>query len=148
MMPIYLSIEKLASVLAGAMLTLHLSLPHPQETEPAHPRVIEILADHDSRYKIAGLKQPEITVKAGEHVILRITAKKAKNKNREGAVHGFTLLRAQDQKAVLGWDFALLPGTQDINAIGPDEPGEYIVVCTVICSEDHEGMKMRFVVTR
>jgi heme/copper-type cytochrome/quinol oxidase subunit 2 len=32
--------------------------------------------------------------------------------------------------------------------IAPDEPGEYVVVCTVICSEDHEGMFMRFVVTQ
>jgi heme/copper-type cytochrome/quinol oxidase subunit 2 len=29
----------------------------------------------------------------------------------------------------------------------PDEPGEYVVVCSVICSEEHEGMFMMFVVT-
>ena len=26
------------------------------------------------------------------------------------------------------------------------DPGEYVVVCTVICSEDHEGMNMRLLV--
>ena len=32
----------------------------------AQARVIEITADSDSRYKIAGQRTPEITVKAGE----------------------------------------------------------------------------------
>ena len=39
---------------------------------PVH--VIEVLADKDSRYKIAGERKPEITVKAGEQILLRITA--------------------------------------------------------------------------
>jgi plastocyanin len=110
------------------------------------PRVIEILADHDSRYKIEGQKQPVITVKAGEAITLRITAKKAKNVNRDGAIHGFTLLRAKDRSPVDGWDFMLKPGVQEFSATAPTEPGEYVVLCTVICSQDHEGMNMKFVV--
>jgi hypothetical protein len=109
-------------------------------------RVIEILADHDSRYKIQGQKQPSITVKAGELITLRITAKKAKNLNRDGSIHGFSLLRAKDRQPVPEWDFLLKPGTQEFTLAAPSEPGEYIVVCTVICSQDHEGMSMRFVV--
>ena len=109
-------------------------------------RVIEILADHDSRYKIQGQKQPSITVKAGELITLRITAKKAKNLNRDGSIHGFSLLRAKDRQPVPDWDFLLKPGTQEFTLAAPSEPGEYIVVCTVICSQDHEGMNMRFVV--
>ncbi len=144
----YCILVRLARLIALGTLAAYFPSAQVQENEAVHARVIEVLADHDSRYKIAGLKQPEITVKAGEHLTLRITARKAKNRNREGAVHGFTLLRAKDQKAVSGWDFALLPGTQEFNVVAPDEPGEYTVVCTVICSEDHEGMKMRFVVTR
>jgi heme/copper-type cytochrome/quinol oxidase subunit 2 len=139
---------RLASVIALGTLALHLSCPHFQENDPARARVIEVLADHDSRYKMEGLRQPEIIVRAGEHIILRITARRAKNRNREGAVHGFTLLRAKDQKPVPGWDLALLPGTQEFEVIAPDEIGEYMVVCTVICSDDHEGMKMRLLVTR
>ena len=109
-------------------------------------RIIEILADHDSRYKIQGQKQPIITVKAGELVTLRITAKKAKNLNRDGSIHGFSLLRAKDRNPVPDWDFLLKPGTQEFTLAAPSEAGEYVVVCTVICSEDHEGMNMRFVV--
>jgi heme/copper-type cytochrome/quinol oxidase subunit 2 len=117
-----------------------------QNSQPA-ARVIEILADHDSRYKMEGQKQPVITAKAGEQITLRITAKKAKNLNRDGSIHGFSLLRARDRKPVQDWDFLLKPGIQEFTVAAPSEPGEYIVVCTVICSQDHEGMSMRFVVT-
>jgi len=112
----------------------------------AETHVIEILADKDSRFKIAGLKNAEITVKAGEPVLLRITAKKAKTMNRDGAIHGFTLLRAKDRKHVPGWDLELKPGTQEFQLRAPSEPGEYIVLCTVICSSDHENMNMKFTV--
>jgi heme/copper-type cytochrome/quinol oxidase subunit 2 len=116
------------------------------QTVQPQARVIEILADHDSRYKIQGQKQPTITVRAAEQITLRITAKKAKNRNRDGSIHGFALLRDKDRQAVPGWDFLLKPGVQEFTVAAPSEAGEYIVVCTVICSEDHEGMSMRFVV--
>lgn len=110
-------------------------------------RVIEILADKDSRYKMAGLAKPEITVKAGEAILLRITARKGKTWNRDGSIHGFSLLRAKDRSKVDGWDLLLKPGTQEFQVTAPEQPGEYIVVCTVICSEEHEGMSLKFVVT-
>jgi heme/copper-type cytochrome/quinol oxidase subunit 2 len=37
-------------------------------------------------------------------------------------------------------------GQQEFLLTAPAEPGDYEVVCTVICSEDHEGMHMKFVV--
>jgi heme/copper-type cytochrome/quinol oxidase subunit 2 len=110
------------------------------------PRVIEVLADKDSRYKIAGEKKPEISVNAGEQVLLRITARRAKSWNRDGSIHGFSLLRAKDRSKVDGWDLLLKPGQQEFLMTAPQEPGEYVVVCTVICSPDHEGMSMKFVV--
>ena len=63
--------------------------------------VIEVLADSDSRYKIAGESTPEITVKAGERVLLRVTARRGKTWNRDGSIHGFGLLRAKDRTKVL-----------------------------------------------
>ena len=42
----------------------------------AQARVIELTADSDSRYKIAGMRTPEITVKVGEQILLRVTARK------------------------------------------------------------------------
>jgi heme/copper-type cytochrome/quinol oxidase subunit 2 len=109
-------------------------------------RVIEVLADKDSHFKIAGMSHAEITVKAGEPILLRVIARKGKTWNRDGTVHGFTLLRANDHHKVSGWDLELKPGMQEFSLTAPVEPGEYEVLCTVICSEDHEGMRMKFVV--
>jgi hypothetical protein len=104
-------------VIAGALLVIV-----PRSGAQVH--VIEFTADSDSRYKIAGQRTPEITVKAGEQV----------------------LLRAKDRTKVDGWDLLFKPGTQEFTLTAPSEPGEYVVVCTVICSEDHEGMHMKFTV--
>ena len=116
------------------------------QADAVQPHVIEVLADSDSRYKIAGERTPEITVKAGEQVLLRVTARRGKSWNRDGSIHGFSLLRAKDRTRVEGWDLLLKPGKQEFQLTAPAEPGEYIVVCTVICSEDHEGMQMKFTV--
>jgi heme/copper-type cytochrome/quinol oxidase subunit 2 len=112
----------------------------------AQAHVIEVTADSDSRYKIAGMRTPEITVKAGEQVLLRVTAHRGKSWNRDGSIHGFTLLRAKDRTRVEGWDLLFKPGKQEFTLTAPSEPGEYVVVCTVICSEEHEGMHMKFTV--
>jgi heme/copper-type cytochrome/quinol oxidase subunit 2 len=116
----------------------------PRASAQAH--VIEFTADSDSRYKIAGQHVPEITVKAGEQVLLRVTARRAKSWNRDGSIHGFTLLRAKDRTRVDGWDLLFKPGKQEFLLSAPTEPGQYEVVCTVICSEEHEGMHMKFTV--
>src|ERR1041384_8862171 len=107
------------------------------------PHVIEVVADKDSRYKIAGQSKPEITLKAGEQVTLRITANKGKTWNRDGTIHGFTLLRASNRTKVPGWNFALQQGTQELHLTAPLEPGDYVVVCTLICSKTQENMKMK-----
>jgi len=112
----------------------------------AQMHVIEVTADSDSRYKIAGQRTPAITVKAGEKLLLRVTANKGKSWNRDGSIHGFTLLRAKDRTRVDGWDLLFRPGKQEFQLTAPIEPGEYEVVCTVICSDDHEGMHMKFTV--
>jgi len=129
-----------AGIVAGAALLV--SVP----AASAQARVIEITADSDSRYKIAGQRTPEITVKAGEQIVLRVTAHRGKTWNRDGSIHGFTLLRAKDRTRVEGWDLLFKPGRQEFILTAPTESGEYVVVCTVICSEDHEGMHMKFTV--
>lgn len=126
---------------AASMFVLMLAAP-----AGAQSRVIEVLADKDSHFKIDGKSNPEITVKAGEPVTLKISARKGKTWNRDGSVHGFTLLRRKDHAKVPGWDLELRPGSQEFTLTAPAEPGEYEVLCTVICSGDHEGMRMKFVV--
>ena len=119
------------------------SVHHPAQAQ-AH--VIEVVADKDSRYKSPDGGKPEITLKAGEQVLLRVSARKAKSRNRDGSIHGFTLLRVGDRTKVQGWNLLLRPGQQEFQLTAPADPGEYVVVCTVICSEDHEGMNMRLLV--
>jgi heme/copper-type cytochrome/quinol oxidase subunit 2 len=112
----------------------------------AQVHVIELVADKDSRYKNPDGSKPEITLKAGEQVVLRVSARKAKSWNRDGSIHGFTLLRAGDRSRVEGWNLLLRPGQQEFQLTAPAEAGEYVVICTVICSEYHEGMNMRLLV--
>jgi len=139
-------VRRRAGNLCGVVwLSCMIALAQAPAGGPVH--VIEVLADKDSRYKIAGETKPEIMVKAGEQILLRITARKGKSWNRDGSIHGFSLLRAKDRSKVPGWDLLLKPGTQEFSMTAPEEPGEYVVVCTVICSEEHEGMFMKFVVT-
>jgi hypothetical protein len=115
---------------------------------PARPqaRLVEVTAGHDSRFRVAGQAKPVITVKSGEEIRLRITAVKAKSKNKDGSIHSFTLLRSKDRSPVPDWDLMLKPGTQEFTMTAPEEPGEYEVVCTVICSEDHPQMSLKFIV--
>ena len=137
-MPVLLGVHVFAALLLW---------PFPRAAMPQQvPRLIEVLADHDSRYKMQGLSKPSITVTAGEKVHLRITAIRAKNRNRDGSIHGFSLLRPKDHQPVPGWELLLKPGVQEFDLTAPEEPGEYLVVCTVICSENHDGMNMKFVV--
>jgi len=124
---------------AGALLVSKLWAQMP-------PHTIELIADRDSRYKMAGLRTPQITVKAGELVLLRVTANRGKSWNRDGSIHGFTMLRAKDRTKVEGWDLLFRPGKQEFLLTAPTEPGEYEVVCTVICSDEHEGMHMKLIV--
>lgn len=117
-----------------------------QATPATTPRVIEVVADKDSRFKMPGQRHPEITVRAGEALLLRIEARRGKTWNRDGSIHGFTLLHAKDHAKVPGWDLELRQGKQEFALTAPSQPGEYEVLCTVICSDDHDGMRMKFIV--
>jgi heme/copper-type cytochrome/quinol oxidase subunit 2 len=118
----------------------------PAAPAAAQARVIDVLADKDSRFRIPGQSHAEITVKAGEPLVLRIEARRGKTWNRDGSIHGFTLLHAKDHAKVPGWDLELHSGKQEFSLTAPAQPGEYEVLCTVICSDDHDGMRMKFIV--
>ena len=131
------------TLLLAAGLGIH---PGEAQIHQAGVHVIDVVADKDSRYKSPDGGKPEIILKAGEPVLLRVSARKAKSWNRDGSIHGFTLLRAGDRSKVPGWNLLLRPGAQEFQLAAPADPGEYVVVCTVICSEDHEGMNMKVLV--
>jgi len=144
------SLTAMGRVCGIAIASFWLVQPFLAAQEPiktaAEPRLIEVIADHKSRFSVPGQSEPAISVKAGEKVRLRITAMKAANRNRDGSVHGFTLLHPGDHKPVDGWDFLLQPGTHEFIVTAPTEPGNYEVVCTVICSDNHEHMSMKLTV--
>jgi len=118
----------------------------PSQSIPATaPRVIELTADHDSRYRQGHTASPSIEVFAGESLILRITAVRAKEVARDGSVHGLALLD-NNSNAVAGWSFFLRPGVQELTVTAPLKAGRYTAVCTVICSDAHEGMGFTLVV--
>ena len=118
----------------------------PRSSAQNQMRVVEILADHDSLFKIGRQVSPTLTFKAGEEVQFRITARKARTLNRNGYIHGFALIRKKDGAKFPDWDLELKPGTQEFVLKVPSEPGEYQIVCTVICSDGHEDMHMKVIV--
>lgn len=108
-------------------------------------RVIEILADNDSRYKVEGQPGPEVRLRAGEKIDLRITAHRGKRWRRDGAVHGFTMV-GNGGIEVPGWNFSLKEGLNEFHVMAPMEPGDYIVICTVVCGRAHDQMNMKVLV--
>jgi hypothetical protein len=130
------------SVISGLFLASCYGI-HAQTPSPRQVHLVEVLADQDSQYKIVGLLKPRITVRAGEQILLRIRARRGRSWNRDGSVHGFALLRADDRSKVPGWDLQLRPGMQEFLMAAPEQVGEYLVVCTVMCGQDHDGMQMK-----
>ena len=109
----------------------------------AAPRVIQVTADEDGKFKVPGQKgKPVITLKPGEVVTLKITSMKGTDWEKDGAVHSFTINALKDQ----GWDLRLKEGTQNFTLAAPSEPGEYLVECMVRCGKAHDDMKMKLVV--
>lgn len=111
---------------------------------PVH--MVSLIADHDSVFRVMGEKKSEIDLIAGEPVLLHVYARKAKTMNRDGSVHGLLLLNSQ-HKPVAGWDLLFKPGVQEVQLTAPGEPGTYEAVCTVVCSAEHDQMKLKVVVS-
>lgn len=108
------------------------------------PRIIDITADQDNRFKVPKQKDPVITMKVNEVAVLRITSRKGGEwDQKDGAVHTFTITALKDR----GWNLRLKEGVQKFPVVAPAEPGEYVVECTVKCGKGHDDMKMKLVVT-
>jgi hypothetical protein len=68
------------------------------------PRIIDITADSDNRFKIPKMKDPVITMKVNEVAVLRITAHRGGEwDEKDGAIHTFTINALKDR----GWNFRL-----------------------------------------
>ena len=105
-------------------------------------RVVEVIADKDNTFKVPGRKNPVITAKPGEQIVLRITSHFGKEQARDGSVHSFVVKKLRDQ----GWDIRLKEGSQEYTLVVPQQQGEYLIECTVYCGRGHDDMKMKLVV--
>lgn len=108
------------------------------------PRVIQLTADHDNKFKVAGQKDPSITVKAKEVIKFRITAHKGTEMDPKfpGCVHSFTIKELKDQ----GWDVCLKEGMNEAVLVAPSKPGEYKIECMAKCGKGHDDMAMKMIV--
>src|ERR1039458_6742589 len=106
------------------------------------PRVIEITATKDNKFKIAGQKEPVITAKPGEVLKLHITTFKGPEFEKDGTAHSITINELKDQ----GWNIRLKEGVKDYTVAAPDKPGEYKSICDVKCGKGHDDMTLKLIV--
>jgi heme/copper-type cytochrome/quinol oxidase subunit 2 len=108
------------------------------------PRTIQLTADHDNKFKVAGQKEPAITVKAKEVIKFRVTAHKGSEMDPKfpNCVHSFSIKELKDQ----GWDVCLKEGMNEFVLVAPSKPGEYKVECMAKCGKGHDDMAMKMVV--
>lgn len=110
------------------------------------PRVIQLTADKDNKFKVAGLKDPAITVKVNEPVKFRVTAHKGTETDPQhpGCIHTFTVKELKDQ----GWDVCLKEGMNEFVLVAPGQPGEFKIECMSKCGKGHDDMGMKLSVTQ
>lgn len=105
-------------------------------------RTVEIIADKDNTFKLAGGNGP-LTLKAGEVVTFKITSLFGGEKARDGAVHSFVVRSLRDK----GWSVRLKEGVQEFTLTAPSA-GKYLIECTVECGKGHDSMNMQMVVVK
>lgn len=126
------------------LLLVALAVP-PRYTLAQEPRVIQLTADHDNKFKVPGQKEPAITVKAKEVIKFRITSHKGTETDPKypGCGHTFTIKELKDQ----GWDVCLKEGMNEFVLVAPSKPGEYKVECLSKCGKGHDDMALKITVT-
>ena len=108
------------------------------------PRVIQLTADHDNKYKVPGQKVPVITVKAKEVIKFRVTAHKGTETDPKypGCVHTLSIKELKSQ----GWDVCLKEGMNEFVLVAPGKPGDYKAECLSKCGKGHDDMAMKMTV--
>jgi heme/copper-type cytochrome/quinol oxidase subunit 2 len=110
------------------------------------PRVIQLTADKDNKFKVAGQKDPAITVKANEVIKFRITAHKGTETDPQhpDCIHTFTVKELKDQ----GWDLCLKEGMNEVVLVAPGKAGDFKIECMSKCGKGHDDMGMKLTVTQ
>lgn len=110
------------------------------------PRVIQITADKDNKFKVPGQKDPSITVKVNEAIKFRVTGHPGTETDPQhpGCIHTFTVKELKDQ----GWDVCLKEGMNEFVLVAPSKPGEFKIECMSKCGKGHDDMGMKLSVTQ
>ena len=132
-------------LIAGVSLFLFFAMVIPSLQMLAQgPRVIEIAATSDNKFKVAGQKQAVITVKPKEVIKFRITSKWGDEKDPKwpGCPHSFSIKGFEDQ----GWNKCLKEGMNEFVLVAPAAPGTYKIECLAKCGKGHDDMAMKMIV--
>jgi len=115
-------------------------------TYAQQPRVIQIAATTDNKFKVAGQKTPVITVKPKEVIKFEITSKYGDEKDPKwpGCPHSFSVKGLEDQ----GWNKCLKEGMNQFVLVTPVTPGEYKIECLAKCGKGHDDMAMKMIVAQ
>ena len=107
--------------------------------------MIQFTADHDNKFKVAGQKQPAITVKAKEVIKFRVMSHKGTETDPQhpGCIHTFTVKELKDQ----GWDVCLKEGMNEFVLVAPSKPGDYKIECLAKCGKGHDDMALKMTIT-
>src|SRR6516164_5577690 len=103
-----------AIIAAGSGLSSRLSV---EAEAPAAGRTIELIADKDNRFKLAGAQQGPLILKTGEVVKFRVTSYFGGEKAKDGAVHSFVVRKLRDNDA--SWSVRLYEGVQEFTVKAP-----------------------------
>ena len=108
-------------------------------------RTVELIADKDNRFKLAGGQPGPVTLKAGEVVKFRVTSFFGGEKAKDGAVHSFVVRSLRDKDPA--WSVRLKEGVQEFTVTAP-KAGNYLIECTVECGPGHDNMNLKMVVVK
>ena len=129
---------------AGAALGYSL-VPRALAEGPAVARTVELIADKDNKFKLAGGQKGPLTLKSGDVVKFRVTSFFGGEKAKDGALHSFVVRKLRDNDPA--WSIRLKEGVQEFTVTAP-KPGNYLIECTVECRPGHDNMNLKMVVVK
>jgi heme/copper-type cytochrome/quinol oxidase subunit 2 len=141
------SVERRQRLIFGVSLLLLFTMIVPSlQILAQQPRVIQITATSDNKFKVAGQKVPVITVKPKEVIKFQITSQWGDEKDPKwpGCPHSFSVKGFEDQ----GWNKCLKEGKNEFVLVAPGDPGEYKIECLAKCGKGHDDMSMKMVVAK
>jgi len=140
-----MSTEKRRQSISGVTLLLLFAMIIPSlQILAQQPRVIQITATSDNKFKVAGSKVPVITVKPKEVIKFQITSQWGDEKDPKwpGCPHSFSIKGFEDQ----GWNKCLKEGKNEFVLVTPATPGTYKIECLAKCGKGHDDMNMKMIV--